>query len=65
MYDLEQRRLIDAEITRRSIAFHGTPGPGKEAVFRLRDTDAAASADAAEPGIRRPRRHDRDFRQRQ
>ncbi len=59
VYDLEQRRLIDAEITRRSIAFMEREVQAEKALLRLRDADAAASADAAQSGIRR---QDRQWR---
>ena len=52
VYDLEQRRLIDAEITRRTIDFMKRSVRGGQAVLRLRAVHAGAFSDAAEPGLR-------------
>jgi arylsulfatase len=59
VYDLDQRRVIDAEITRRTVAVHGDAGTGAQAVLRLRHPDPAAPADAAQSGLRRQDRQRR------
>jgi arylsulfatase len=55
IYDLEQRRLIDAEITRRSIAFMERQVQAKKPFFAYATADAAASADRC-PTRRSPAR---------
>ena len=54
-YDLEQRRLIDAEITRRTIDFMKRSVAVGQAVLRLCAVHAGALPDAAEPDSSRAR----------
>ena len=52
VYDLEQRRLIDAEITRRTVDFMKPQRVGGQAILRLRAVHAGPLPDPAEPEVR-------------
>ena len=51
VYDVKERRLIDAEITRRSVAFIERQAKSGKTVLRLRGAHAAAPAHRAKPGF--------------
>src|SRR3954452_22917593 len=53
VYDLEQRRLIDAELTRRTIDFMKTKRCIRQTILRVRAVHARAFADVAESEVRR------------
>jgi len=59
IYDIEQRRLIDAEITRRSIALMERQSQARKPFLTYATLTAAASADAAQSGVCRQDRQRR------
>src|SRR4029077_11033356 len=52
VYDLEQRRLIDAEITRRTNRLYQTQRASGQSVLRLRSVHTGSLPDSAEPQVR-------------
>jgi hypothetical protein len=61
VYDLEQRRLIDEECTRRTIEFMNEAQRGRgETILRLRSVHPGALPDAAEHKATRIRRSNPD-----